>query len=146
MEISREGIYFRSLSFLCLIVEFISLGNVEHRGLTLFIFSHCSLCLCGSIRFICFRRMLSVFLVRHRKYKFLGAKKMRFYEPQRHNAANAAHKGVHEKINKTPLCPLRLCGSIRFSVFLVLLETFLPKRVCFALIMRYNKIYGYFNK
>ena len=37
------------------------------------------------------------FFSKHRKYKFLGTKKMRFYEPQRHNAANAAHKGVHEK-------------------------------------------------
>ncbi|WP_036680836.1 hypothetical protein [Pelosinus fermentans] len=55
---------------------------------------------------------------KHRKYKFLGAEKVRYYEPQRHNAANAAHKGVHEKINKTPLCPLRLCGS--FSVFICL--------------------------
>jgi hypothetical protein len=43
---------------------------------------------------------------KHRKYKFLGAKKMRFYEPQRHNAA------------KNSLCPLRLCGSIRFIGFL----------------------------
>jgi hypothetical protein len=59
----------------------------------------------------------SNFLIRYRKYKFLDAKKMRFYEPQRHNAANAARKGVHEKINKNPLCPLRLCGSIRFIGF-----------------------------
>ncbi|MDF2571470.1 MAG: hypothetical protein K0R55_3074 [Sporomusa sp.] len=42
---------------------------------------------------------------------------MRSYEPQRHNAANAAHKGVREKINKTPLCPLRLCGSFALSIF-----------------------------
>jgi len=42
---------------------------------------------------------------------------MRLYEPQRHNAANAARKGMHEKINKNPLCPLRLCGSIRFIGF-----------------------------
>jgi len=59
------------------------------------------------------------FFIRYRKYKFLGAKKMRLYEPQRHNAANAARKGVHEKINKNPLCPLRLCGSIRFIGFLI---------------------------
>jgi hypothetical protein len=30
---------------------------------------------------------------------------MRFYEPQRHNAADAAHKGEHKKINKN-LCVL----------------------------------------
>ena len=60
---------------------------------------------------------VSVFYNKHRKYKFLGVEKVRFYEPQRHNAANAAHKGVHKKINKTPLCPLRLCGSIRFIGF-----------------------------
>jgi len=30
-----------------------------------------------------------------------------------HNAADAAHKGVHQKYKLNPLCPLRLCGSIR---------------------------------
>ena len=43
--------------------------------------------------------------------------KYEIYEPQRHNAADAAHKGEHKKkILINPLCPLRLCGSIRLYV------------------------------
>jgi hypothetical protein len=43
-------------------------------------------------------------------YKFFGGSKNT--EPQRRNAAMQHTKENKKDINKPPLCPLRLCGSI----------------------------------
>jgi hypothetical protein len=42
-----------------------------------------------------------------------------------HNAADAAHKGVHKKINL--LCPLCLCGSICVICFKKYVNVFLSR-------------------
>jgi hypothetical protein len=54
-----------------------------------------------------------VFFLNLERISFVGGK-YKIYEPQRRNAAMQHTKECTKNINKKPLCPLRLCGSIRF--------------------------------
>jgi len=46
--------------------------------------------------FLLYHKKIINIIYRGRVY-VLEVEKLRFYEPQRHNAADAAHKGVHKK-------------------------------------------------